>query len=273
MAMLNLGPQDALYYEHTPPSGKKGCTFVFFNALTGDTGAWESIIGPGLRKAGHGTLVYNFRGQLNSPFSPDAQLDADLIVGDAMKLLDATNPVRPILVGLSIGGLFAARAWLQGGFDAVGMVFINTLRKDGPRLQWIGDALVRAVEVGGLDLFRDLFLPLLMNEDWIRSNRSAFLKQDPSYAALDSDSGHYKLLAQAGRTADWDLPYEELSLPMLVITGLQDHVFLETEAVAELFERLPRAKRLDMPEAGHLIPGEQPEALCEALLAFAGEVN
>jgi len=59
MATLNLGPQDALYYEHSAPTAKNGYTFVFFNALTGDTGAWEAVIGPGLRKAGHGTLVYN----------------------------------------------------------------------------------------------------------------------------------------------------------------------------------------------------------------------
>ena len=46
-------------------------------------------------------------------------------------------------------GLFAARTWLEG-CAAEAMVFINTLRQDSARLKWIGDALVRAVEVGGL---------------------------------------------------------------------------------------------------------------------------
>jgi len=272
MATLSLGPQDALYYEHTAPEDKQGYTFVFFNALTGDTSAWESVIGPGLRQAGHGTLAYNMRGQQDSPFSAGVALDADLIVSDAAQLLATVNPVRPIFVGLSIGGLFAARAWLQGA-AADGLVLINTLRQDGPRLQWIGDALVRAVEVGGLDLFRDLFLPLLMNEQWLQTNRGAFIKPEPTYTALEKESGHYKLLAEAGRTADWDLPYEQLTLPTYVITGLQDHVFLEPDSVAQLFERLPDGRRLDMPEAGHLIPGEQPEALCAALLAFTQEVS
>jgi len=272
MSILNLGSQDTLYYEYTAPADKQGHTFVFFNALTGDTSAWESVIGPGLRQAGHGTLAYNMRGQQDSPFSTDLALDADLVVNDALALLTAVNPARPIFVGLSIGGLFAARAWLQGAV-ANGLVLINTLRRDGPRLQWIGDALVRAVEVGGLDLFRDLFLPLLMNEQWLEANRGAFIKPDPTYTALEKESGHYKLLAEAGRTADWDLPYEQLTLPTLVITGLQDHVFLEPDSVAQLFERLPDGRRLDMPEAGHLIPGEQPEALCAALLAFTQEVR
>ena len=106
------------------------------------------MIGPQARSAGHGTLAYNMRGQADSPFSPGLKLDMNLIVEDASRLLTELNPLRPILVGLSIGGLFAATTWLTGA-DAMGLVLINTLRKDGPRLRWIGDALVRAVELGG----------------------------------------------------------------------------------------------------------------------------
>jgi pimeloyl-ACP methyl ester carboxylesterase len=151
-------------------------------------------------------------------------------------------------------------------------VLINTLRREGPRLKWIGDALVRAAEVGGLDLFRDLFLPLLMNNDWLATNRSNFLKPEPEYASLPPESGHYKLLSEAGREADWELPYERLNLPVLVVTGLQDHVFLEPNVVDDLFSRLPRGRRIDMPDAGHLIPAERPEALADNLLSFAKEV-
>ena len=272
MPDFQLGPQDSLYYEYAAPTIENGFTFIFFNALTGDTNNWETVIGPRLREAGHGTLAYNLRGQTNSKFSPGLKLDVDLIVDDVIGLLDEIKPPRPIMVGLSIGGLFAARAWLKGA-EALGLVLINTLRRDGPRLKWIGDALVRAAEVGGLDLFRDLFLPLLMNEEWLATNRSNFLNPEPKYASLSPDSGHYKLLAEAGREADWDLPYERLDLPVLVITGLQDHVFLEPNVVDDLFSRLPRGNRVDIPDAGHLIPAERPEALVDSLLSFIKEVS
>lgn len=268
MPMFQLGPGDALYYEHTPPVAAGGYTFVFFNALTGDTATWEAVIGPKLRAEGHGTLAYNLRGQPDSPFSTGILLDADRVVDDAVRLLSETAPVRSVLVGLSIGGLFATRTYLRG-IEAVGLVLINTLRKDGPRLRWIGDALVRAVDVGGLELFRDLFLPLLVNEEWLEGNRSNFLNPDTGYSPLHPESGAYKLLSEAGRTADWNLPYESLDLPTLVITGLQDHVFLEPDIVDTLFSRLPRAQRIDISDAGHLIPAERPEALADALLAFA----
>jgi len=270
MPHFEIGPQDGLYYEHVRPKSANGKTFVFFNALTGDTGMWEGALGPRVREAGHGTLVYNMRGQTNSPFSPNLTLTADLIVQDAAQLLFETKPVKPVFIGLSIGGLFAARTCLEGAF-ATGLVLINTLRQDGPRLKWINDAIVRVVEVGGPDLLRDLYFQLLLNEDWLANNRPDFLKADPTYAPLKPDSGAYKMLAEAGRTADWNLPYEKLNLPTLVISGLQDHIFFEKEIVDDLFNRLPRGHRVDMSDAGHMIPMERPEALAQMLLNFVKE--
>ncbi len=269
MATIQIGPQDALYYEHTGPKDESGYTYVFFNALTGDTGMWEAKIGPRLRESGHGTLVYNFRGQSDSPFSPGTKLDSQLIVNDARRLLDAVKPVRPIFVGLSIGGLFAANTWIEGA-EALGLVLINTLRRDGPRLKWINDALVRCVEVGGFDLLRDLFFPLLFNENWLTYNRENFLTSN-NYTPIDKNSGHYNLLVHASE-ADWDLPYERLSLPTLVITGLQDRIFLDRNDLDTLFARLPEGQRIEFSKAGHLIPAERPETLTNALLSFTGDL-
>jgi pimeloyl-ACP methyl ester carboxylesterase len=278
MSLLQIDSQNGLYYEYHLPADGQGCTYVFFNALTSDTSTWESVINPVLRKAGCGTLTYNMRGQTDSVFSPGVEFSEKLIVEDALRLLAEVKPVRPILVGLSIGGLFACRTWLKGA-DAIGLVFINTLRRNGPRLRWISDALVRAVEIGGLSLFKDFYLPLLMTENWLRENRSSFLNSNPDYTPsnpdytpLEPDSGHFKLLSEAGRGSDWNLPYEQLTIPTLVITGLQDHVFFERDVVDALFGRLPKGKRIDMPDAGHLIPSEQPEALAEVLISFAKKV-
>ena len=271
MAYLEIGPEDGLYYEYRRGVDPNGFTFVFFNALTGDTSTWEAVIGPRLREAGHGTLVYDMRGQTRSPFASGLTLDVNLIVDDAVRLMTAVNPPRPLLVGLSIGGLFAINAHLQGA-AAAGVVLINTLRKDGPRLKWIGDALVRTVEVGGLDLFRGLFLELLVNDSWLSDNRENFLKPNTAYKPLSRESGPYKLLSEAGRSADWDIPYEKVDLPVLVITGLQDHVFREPDNIEQLFSRLPSGSKIDFADAGHLIPAERPEKLADTILTFAKEL-
>ena len=143
MPDFQLGPQDSLYYEYEAPTIENGFAFIFFNALTGDTNNWETVIGPRLREAGHGTLAYNLRGQTNSMFSPGLKLDVDLIVDDAIGLLDEIKPPRPIMVGLSIGGLFAARAWLKGAG-------INRGKDLGHRPQPPGPAHRRSNSISGL---------------------------------------------------------------------------------------------------------------------------
>ncbi len=264
MPQLDLSPGNGLFYDYAPP-GARGFTFVFVNALTGSTAMWEAEIAPALREAGYGSLAYNFRGQAESPFTPDNELGQALIVEDLRRLLAELRPPRPVLVGLSIGGLFAAGAYLAGA-AAEGLVLINTLRRPGPRLDWINDATLRAARVGGLRLLMDLNMPLLVNEARLQEIRADFLTEAP-YEPLDPAHGHYKLLAQSAR-ADWDLPYEQLDLPTLVMTGLQDRVFLDRDDLAALYARLPRARRLDLGDAGHLIPVERPRATVEALRDF-----
>jgi 3-oxoadipate enol-lactonase len=272
MPTLNIDDQNGLFYLHSSPTSPAGKTFVFFNALTGDTGMWEGVIGDTLRRQGHGTLSFNFRGQANSPFAPGTEITPDMITQDARRLLIEINPANVILTGLSIGGLFAAKAWLAGieGMKCDGLVLINTLRRDGPRLKWINDALVRCAEVGGLEMFRDFYVPLLFNEDWQAENRHNFLTPD-RYQPLGKDTGHYNLLRNAG-LANWDMPYEELTLPVLLITGLQDRVFLDADDVATLSARIPNADQINMANAAHLLPAERPAKLADALLAFAGRV-
>ncbi len=266
MPHLAISEHDALYYEYDAP-GDRGRTFVFINALTGNTAMWQAEIAPALRAAGCGTLAYNFRGQADSPFAPGTRLDQDLIVGDLMRLLAAIAPPRPILVGLSIGGLYAAWARLRGAaMDA--LVLINTLRTPGPRLEWINSAMARAASIGGTRLVMDMYMPLLVNQARSAAIRRDFLTDAP-YEGLAPEHGHAVLLANAG-SADWSPPWGDVDVPTLVVTGLDDHVFLDLADVRALTALLPQARSVDMADAGHLIPVERPAALTQALLDVAG---
>jgi pimeloyl-ACP methyl ester carboxylesterase len=270
MSIFEISSEESLYYEYQAPASTDNATFVFFNALTGDTEMWKNTVTDSLVNAGHGYLVYNMRGQANSPFKPDTTLDQSVIVTDASALLADVNPPNPVFVGLSIGGIFAAWTALQGA-KCAGMVFINTLRRDGPRLQWINDAVVRMSEVGGPDLLRDIMSPLIMNEEWQAENRKDSLTGD-DYTPIDQNSGAYNLLSSA-RTTNWDFPYEELKMPTLVLTGTHDRVFRDPADVETLYARLPNARRIDVADAGHMIPVERPDTLSSALLDMAAWIG
>ena len=264
MALHEISTGNALYYEYSAPVRDAAQTFVFVNALTGNTQAWETEVAPALRKQGFGTLSYNFRGQEKSPFH-EVELTPDLIVDDLRALLDAVKPQRVVLVGLSIGGLFAARAVL-GGAKAEALVLLNTLREIGPRIAWINDALPHLVARGGVRLFMDAMFPLLVNQEMAAEKRADFIS-DARYEPLDPEHGHMNLMRNSVK-ADWHVPYEEIELPVLIVTGLQDRVFLDIEVVERLAARLPQAERMEWPDAGHLLPQERPQKLVQALAAF-----
>ena len=269
MPQHDIDAANSLYFEHQAPSRPDAPTFVFVNALTGSTAHWEGVIGPALRERGFGTLSYNFRGQDGSPFSPEIELTPTLIVDDLKRLLDALKPARPILVGLSIGGLFAAQAHL-GGAAAEGLVLLNTLREIGPRLAWVNDAMATISTEGGVQLFVDAMFPLLVNAEFAAAARPNFLKG--GYEKPDPKHGHINLMRNGG-AADWDLPYERLALPTLVITGAQDRVFYDADIVDRLYQRLPDARRALWEDAGHLLPLERPERLATSLADFGAELE
>ncbi|MEM8811718.1 MAG: alpha/beta fold hydrolase [Pseudomonadota bacterium] len=272
MQTLQLSPGNTLSYTYRAPA-ENGFTFVCFNALTGDMGMWVAALEPTLEAAGHGLLVYNLRGQAGSEFTVD-RITESMIVDDARALVAHVGPPAPIYVGLSIGGLFAARVHLSGDAPARGLVLLNTLRRESARLAWVNDAILRAAETGGLDLVRDLYAPLLFNDDWLAANRAGLLKpaaETGGYRPLPQNDGASLLLASGG-TADWDLPYEDLTLPVLIVTGMQDRIFRDPADIEALEARLPDSRTLDMADAGHMIPAERPADLAKAILEFAREI-
>jgi pimeloyl-ACP methyl ester carboxylesterase len=269
MANLELDEDNALFYLHSPPADEDGSTFVFVNALTGSTDHWEAVVAPLLRARGFGTLSYNFRGQDRSRFAPRIELTNGLIVNDLCTLIEAVSPSRPILTGLSIGGLYAAQARASGA-SAVGLVLLNTLREINPRIAWINDALPHYVATGGAALFMGLMMPLLTNPEFAATVRGNYLKG--SYVPLDPEHGHANLMRNSVAT-EWNFDWSSLDLPVFAITGRHDRVFRDPEVIDRLFALLPDARREDWDNAGHLLPLERPERLAESLARFGREIE
>lgn len=267
MPHLHLDDDNSLYYEHHAPTSD-GPTFVFVNALTGSTQHWEAEVAPALRSAGFGTLCYNFRGQENSEFAPGTKLDQDVITTDLVRLIDALSPSQPVLVGLSIGGLYAANS-IDWGVEAAGLVLLNTLREINPRIAWINDALPHYVATGGPALFMGALLPLLVNPEYAQKVRPNFL--NGPYEPLPQDHGHANLMTHSTET-DWNFDWSSLDLPVLSITGAHDRVFRDPPVIDRLFGTIPYAAREDWDDAGHLIPLERPQKLVDSLKKFAARI-
>ena len=266
MSTFELSTENCLYYEHVAPQAAYGATFVFFNALSSAAGMWTDTVAAALYAAGHGTLLYNMRGQEGSDFSDASALAQPAIVADAVALMHAVRPTRPIYVGLSIGGLFAINTHLQGA-PACAIATINTLRKPGVRLDWSNAAVANAAMHGGSALLMDLYAPMLFATPWLAANKSTSLNP-ANYLAADLDSGAFGLLSQGG-SADWNVPWHQVDVPVSVITGLCDRVFYSEEDVADITSQMPNATRVDVADAGHMVPLERADAVSDALNALA----
>ena len=265
MTMLDLSPGEALYYEYAAPTSKAH-TYVFVNALTGSTEMWSGEICARLQEEGFGTLCYNFRGQAKTEFAHATALTPSLVVEDLCRLLAQVRPPSPILVGLSIGGLFAAQAYLAGA-KACGLVLINTLRKPNRRLEWINQAMVRLASIGGGRLVMTANMPVIASPDLLAKMWEASFSDAPYEPPPETD-GLFRLMAGSLET-DWEFDYGKLDLPVLLLTGVHDRLFRVDADIAELKAQMPDAEERRYEEAGHLIPVEAPERFIGDVMAFA----
>ena len=269
MSIFKIDDENEIYYEYLPPKDE-GCTCVFVNALTGDVSAWNGSIGENLIKNFDGYLAYNFRGQAKSKFEPSLNLSAELIVKDLVNLINFLELKNIVLVGLSIGGLYAAMSLFEG-VQAKGLVLINTLRKPSERLNWINNAMANAVKFGGTQLIIDMTLPVIASPKFLSKMRENALKYE-NYLGLDDYNGVSKLM-HGGYTTNWNFDWSKLDLPVLIMTGHHDKVFRIEEDINDLIKKIQNVRRIDISECGHLIPLEDPELFSYHLNGFIGSIK
>lgn len=265
MAYLQLDEETALHYCYHPPQESRH-TFVFVNSMSASSNSWEATIAPMLTGRGFGTLSFDYRGQGITRFGARATLTPTEIVSDVGRIVEGVNPLRPVLVGLSIGGVFAMQAILQGT-PAKGLVLINTLRKASPMVDWIIELEGRLLELGGMALLMDVLKPMLASPQELERRRKDHLLPG-AYTPWPAEHPRHRLGAGVAEV-DFDIPYEQLQLPTLVLSGAHDRLFRITADVDELTARLPSSSAVIFPDSGHALHDEHPERFVETLVEFA----
>ncbi len=269
MSFLKIDELNEIYYEFIGPKDN-GYTFVFVNALTGNTTAWNGEIGEKIIEDGNGFLTYNFRGQDKSKFDGKLNLDTDLIVSDLCLLIEKLKLSNIILVGLSIGGLYATLA-VEKGIKSQGLVLINTLRKNNTRLKWINQTMVNVARYGGTALLMDMNMPVIASPSFLEKMKSNALNPS-NYRGLEKNSGIFKLM-EGSLTANWDIDWSKIDVPVLVMTGHHDKVFRISDDIDDIVNSMKNVQRLEFTDCGHLIPLERPIEFAVHLNKFAKKLT
>ena len=250
MASLDV-PGGELYYEVEG----EGPPVVFVHGLALDTRMWDDQASA---LAGLATVVrYDVRGfgrstrDAGTPYS-----HAD----DLWRLLDHLGIGSAVLVGLSMGGRIVVEATLAAPGRVRALVLLDAVL-DGvpwdPESKRDFDAIGTELRAGGLDAARSAFL---------RHGFFAPARRDPDVARrLAEMVGTYSGVNWT--SPDPHVPHPEsielihtIAAPTTVVVGELDvPCFLQ---MAKTFaERIPDARRVSVPDAGHMVNMEAPETV------------
>lgn len=202
-----------------------------------------------------------------SPYSQEAQIE--LVIG----LMDALGVEKAILVGNSAGGTISMLTALQYPERVESLILVDPAVYAGggapawsrpllktPQMNRVGPLFARQIQTRG---------PELVEVAW----------HDPGKITPDVMEGYQKPL----RIENWDkaLWYltissresglaerlDELTLPILVITGDDDRI-VPTEQSVRLAGELPNAGLVVIPQSGHVPHEETPAEFMQAVIQF-----
>jgi pimeloyl-ACP methyl ester carboxylesterase len=209
---------------------------------------------------------YDCRGfGASGPFDPAVPYTH---AGDLVALLDHIGVGDAVLVGLSFGGRVVLETALAAPARARGLVLLDAVL-DGvpwdPESAAAIDEVARQVQAGGVVAGRTAWLahPLFAaacERPDLASRLAAMVAGYPGQHWLGHDPH------QPARPRPIDA-LENVAMPALVAVGERDVPgFREMSAV--LGRRIPGAQHRVVPDAGHMINMEQPEAVNELLTRF-----
>jgi pimeloyl-ACP methyl ester carboxylesterase len=204
----------------------------------------------------HHTLVlWDMRGhgQSDYPADPAAYSEA-LTVADMAALLDEVGADRAIVGGLSLGGYMSLAFHRAHPQRVRALLIIDTgpgFKKDDARDAWNR----RAHDTG--DRFEREGLAVLKS---LSRERSSVSHRDASGLARAARG----MLAQRDARVIESLP--DIKVPSLVVVGADDAPFIA--ASDYMAAKIPGAKKVVIPAAGHAVNIDQPQAFIDAVLPF-----
>jgi pimeloyl-ACP methyl ester carboxylesterase len=240
-------------------TGGAGEPLLLLHAGSGQVAAWEAQI-PAFAKAGYRVIAYDRRGWGKSVTDPATGPQPGVASDDLQALVDRLRLPRFHLVGIAAGGLVAIDYAAHHPERLRSLVLSATIGGTPEtaamttRIQQPGFAALPAE-------FRELGVEY----------RAANPDGTKRWAAIEHESAQEPRLTQPMRSPQDAAKVATIKTPTLVIAGGAD--LLAPPAMVKLWsDGLPNRKGLEiLPNAGHAVAWEQPEAYNRLVLAFVSK--
>lgn len=191
-------------------------------------------------------------------------LSIDLMVDGVFDLLDRLSWKRCVLVGLSMGGYLALRAFEREPDRFQGLVLADTKSQADTDEGRLGRSeSIRSLRKEGLEAFGQGFLEKTLHPEASAEARSELMRIIMSNKPEGLERA---LIAMAART-DTSKALENSDIPVSCIVGSHDKV-TPPEVVKALADAAPKGTFHQIDGAGHFTPNEKPEAFNKILADF-----
>jgi 3-oxoadipate enol-lactonase len=272
MPFATTGDVETYYEDESPEaaSPRRETPVVLIHGHSADLRLWEPQVGR-LLHAGYRVVRYDVRGHGRSTV-PTTGYSWEHYQADLRALLDHLRLERAHLAGISMGGAIALQFALEEPERVASLALLDSALPGfsySPEFEDDVERLRAAVRAEGpRAALERIWLPHPIF-DGVRRHPEAFAALQHmilDYPAADYlDEAEY---APPERPAIDRL--QEVQAPALVVAGELD--LPDFLIIADILaESLPRARKLIVPDAGHLPSLERPELVNEALLSFLAE--
>ncbi len=270
MATITAADGTALYVE----AHGDGIPLVFSCALITTHENWRPQVAP-LVAAGARVILWDYRGHglSSAPTDPDAY-SMEQVVDDLGRVLDWAAPGQTaVLGGLSFGGLASLHFTLRHPERVRGLLLVDSdpgFKNPKAQEGWAQatERTAAFVEKRGMEAFVERAADTTVGQrpelPAARAAAAAIAAQDPSGLA------HFaRRVAGVAPPVIDELP--SIDVPALVIVGEKDEPYLRAAEV--MVAKLPRAERLTIPGAGHIVNIEAADVFDAAVIGFLGNLS
>jgi pimeloyl-ACP methyl ester carboxylesterase len=255
----------SLYYEVTG----SGSPVVLISGFTLDTRMWDSQIEAFSRK--HRVIRYDLRGAGKSPppTGPYSQYE------DLAALLHHLDIGKAHIVGLSLGGGIAIDFALTSPGAMLSLVPVDASPLGG--YPWPAEIIAWFNEIEAAGSRNDLAAAkaAFLATPWFAPARRIPAVQAKLDEILADYSGwHFQNRNPVRRLKPpANDRLETITAPTLVVVGEADLPFFNLPVAEVLASRIPGARKVVIPDAGHMANMENPARFNEAVLDFLAEVD
>lgn len=261
MAEKRLEPGLSIHYQDHNPNGSPGILLLHGLGATGDS--WQFQI-PALVDAGYRVIVPDMRGFGKSTF-PGGRNNPEIMAQDMINLTDSLSLENFHLVGISLGGTVALKLVLAKPEKVNSMVITNSFAKLQPKKLslWVFYVIrLILVHLIGIDTQARYVADRLFPKPEQQDLRSAFREQ------VNQANPHgYRSTMRSLALFDVTSEVRNIDVPAVVITGEKDSV-VPPASQTELAELIPGTQQIFIPDAGHAVIVEKPDAYNQVICDF-----